>query len=145
MKALADEAPANLRCLVEYFDGTYVNGGALRSTPRFPPMIWNVHDATVHGRDRTNNQCESWNATFKSLVGHANPSLWTVVKCIDKDAHMVAADILRVQRGEPPSTRSKPGTKIHQARMKTLCEQYGKMEKTLQEFLCGVGEAIRMV
>ncbi|KAH3827978.1 hypothetical protein DPMN_129925 [Dreissena polymorpha] len=47
-----------------------------RTSPRFPPYVWNVHEATKLGEARTNNACESWNNGFKHLVGHANPSLW---------------------------------------------------------------------
>ena len=82
--------------------------------------------------------------SFKCLVGHANPSLWTVVKSIDKDARMVAANVLRCQRGEAPKKRSKKGSAALQQRMKTLCLQYVKKEKTMQQFLSAVGEAIRL-
>ena len=44
-----------------------------RQPPRFPPAIWNVHDATMQGEARTNNACEAWNNGFKHLVGHSNP------------------------------------------------------------------------
>ena len=144
MLLLAAEAPDNLKCIVEYFDENYVTGGPSRRAARFHPAIWNVHDATLQERARTNNQCEAWNMSFKCLVGHANPSLWTVVKSIDKDAHMVEVDVLRWQRGELPKKRSKKGSAALQKRMKTLCLQYVKKEKTMQEFLSAVGEAIRL-
>ncbi|KAH3692379.1 hypothetical protein DPMN_194829 [Dreissena polymorpha] len=47
-----------------------------RMPPRFTPDVWNVHEATNHGKARTNNACKNWNNDFKHLVGHANPSLW---------------------------------------------------------------------
>ena len=69
--------------LVDYFDSTYVNGAYLqlqqrRLRPRFPPPVWNVHEATINGTPRTNNQCEGWNNKFVHLVGHNHPS---VFKC----------------------------------------------------------------
>ena len=88
------EFSGQLSELVDYFDSTYVsssfrrinrpaataNGvvGMLclrRHQPLFPPVKWNVHVATLSGTDRTNNECESWNAAFNSLVGHPHPSL----------------------------------------------------------------------
>jgi hypothetical protein len=68
--------------LVDYFDVTYVSGGfrnirilptqaaaectvkLRRLNPFFPPVVWNVHDATLVGGARTNNLCESWNYGF---------------------------------------------------------------------------------
>ena len=44
-----------------------------RSPPMFPPVIWNVHDATVNGDASTSNMCEGWNNKFFNLVGHAHP------------------------------------------------------------------------
>ena len=97
---IREQTPDHLQCLVEYFDSNYANGSFRavntaygnmrfrRSSPRFPPPIWNVHSVTMSDQDRTNNQCESWNNAFKHLVGHSNPSIWTVVKCIEKDAKM---------------------------------------------------------
>jgi hypothetical protein len=46
---------------------------------KFPPSLWNVHDATLADKDRTNNLCESLNCGFASLVGHHHPSLWELV------------------------------------------------------------------
>jgi len=75
-----------------YFDAMYVRGTAcwlqrpvndssgnsvpvvhiLRSPPLFPPPTWNVHEATLSGTDRTNNQCEEWNWGFASVVSHCH-------------------------------------------------------------------------
>lgn len=92
--------------LVDYFDQTYVSGGyrrirvltaddipvirVRRMAADFAPEVWNVHDRTLQGLDRTNNQCEGWNTcnSFQSLVGHDNPSLQTAIDCIQKDQTM---------------------------------------------------------
>ena len=95
-------------------------------------------------QDRTNNQCESWNNAFKHLVGHSNPSIWTVVKCVEKDAKMVAGDILRCQCGEHLQKRVKKATKAHQQRMKSLCAQYISGAKSLEDFLDVLGQIIRI-
>ena len=53
-----------------------------RTAPRFQPAVWNVHDSTMAGRERTNNVCEGWNNGFGKLVGHKNPSIWTGTKYV---------------------------------------------------------------
>ena len=65
--------------LLDYFDSTYISGRLRQQNPAqnqavplvvrhsphmFPPVIWNVHDATVNGDARTNNMCEGWNNNF---------------------------------------------------------------------------------
>lgn len=156
MGALRDIAPEDVQGLIEYFDTTYVSGsirsvmgsnGTLkfrRTAPRFSPRTWNVHEATLHDAPRTNNQCEGWNNGFSHLVGHSNPSLWTVIHCLRKDAGLAEADILRVQRGEPAAKRKKKAAIAHQKRMKTLCEQYTSGQKTLAEFMVAIGQYIRI-
>ncbi|XP_025199555.1 uncharacterized protein LOC112597645 [Melanaphis sacchari] len=66
--------------LLLYFDKTYVNGtykrtttqsnglSFWRSSPIFPPYLWNVHNATKKNTGRTNNICEGFNNKFKTLV-----------------------------------------------------------------------------
>jgi len=73
--------PEEATDLVEYFERTYIgayrrvgNGQSetrikLRKTsPNFPPSVWNVRDATLNNGDRTNNICEGWNNRFSNLV-----------------------------------------------------------------------------
>ena len=71
-----------------------------RQPPRFPPAIWNVHDATIQGEVRTNNACEAWNNGFEHLVCHSNPSLWSVITCLQKDNAIMETDVFRHTRGE---------------------------------------------
>ena len=158
IKVLYDEAPEHLRCLVEYFDTNYVNGGfkvsqkrndplrarLRRIPPKFAPHVWNVHCTTLEGGDRTNNQCESFNNAFKQLVGCSNPSLWLVSECIWEDIRMVSIDIVRASRGVLPKKRIKKGTMIHQRQVKRLCEKYNNKEKNLQQFLKAIGKSIRI-
>ena len=77
-------------------------------------------------------------------MGHNNPSLWTVVKSIGKDATMVAAEILRCDLAEPTMKRVKKATKAHQQRLKLLCVQYVSGAKSLEEFLSCIGHVIRI-
>ena len=78
--------------LVDYFDqyvtGTFrrtgvprdvVYGAAIvcmrRIPPRYPPALWNVHQATLDDEPRTNNQCTGWNNRFTHLIGYQHPSV----------------------------------------------------------------------
>lgn len=151
-----------LQRLVKYFDVNYVNGpernirpsrrgrrsgGSNQRThnpPLFPPAVWNVYYATLQGRDRTNNQCESWNNCFRHIVGCKNPTLWRGISCLSDDMKDVAENILRNDRGQLPAKRSRGGTVSHQKTLKRLCKQRENGEKTIAGFLNAIGLCIRI-
>jgi len=155
MSHLRETAPDHLNTIVDYFDTNYVKGpyrsvmveGRLRfrrQPPRFPPAIWNVHDATIQGEARTNNACEAWNNGFKHLVGHSNPSLWSVITCLQKDNAIVETDVFRHTRGECIARRVRKGTLIHQKRMAKLCSKVASGSTSVVDFLEAVGRSIRL-
>ncbi|XP_052801333.1 uncharacterized protein LOC128232033 [Mya arenaria] len=156
MAYLKSQTTEVLEPVVDYFDRNYVNGpfrsvrsqtGGLifrRTQPRFEPATWNVNTATLNDEARTNNVCEAWNNGFRCLVGHVNPSLWTVISCFEKDAAMVEAEILRVQRGQPSKKPARKGTVRYQKTLKTLCQQLSNGQKTVEEFLQAIGGHIRL-
>lgn len=125
----------HLSNLLDYFDNTYVPGpyrsvmmksGVLRfhrTPPRFVPQIWNVHGATLHGQHRT-NICESWNNGFRVLVGHPNPSLLTILSCLQKHCSLMENEHSRYQFGQPAGTHVKTQTVTHEQKLKTLCQQF---------------------
>ena len=122
-------------------------GGVLRFRrvpPRFAPDTWNVHQATVTDGHRTNNVCESWNNGFKHLVGHKHPSIWTAINCLKKDSTLVQTENLQHQHGIQPAKRQRKKTVHHQKQMKELCNQLVEGQKTVSEFLCVVGQCIRL-
>lgn len=88
--------------------------------------------------------CESWNKAFKHLVGHSQPSLWTVINCLQKDASMVQTQILKHDMGQPEPKRKRKQTIIHQNRVKALCQQFDKGEKTMAQFLYAMSQCIRL-
>ena len=91
---------------------------------------------------RTNNMCQSWNNGFKHLVGNSNPSLWTVIACLQKDAALVEAEIYKHQQGQPAPKRVRRTTVEHQNRSKSLCQQFRPGEKSLEQFLITMGQCI---
>ena len=108
MAYIRETAPEERVPIIDYFDSNYVSGayravmgnGRMRfrrTPPRFELQMWNVHDATITNCDcaRTNNICESWNNGFKHLVGHSNPSLWSVIECLVKDNAETETEVYR--------------------------------------------------
>ena len=39
----------------------------------------------LKGEDSTNNQCETWNDTFRYLVGYSHPTIWAAIDALGKD------------------------------------------------------------
>ena len=70
--------------------------------PVYIPIIWHVHDMTVSGGSRTNNMCEAWNRSFSALVGHAHPTIWTLVEALCKDFSSVQGTKRFNQLVQPP-------------------------------------------
>ena len=157
MSFLQEQTPDHLRGLVDYFDATYVNGGLQpvrnkengnirfrRTLPLFAPAVWNVHEATIHQRDRTNNKSVGGNNGFKSLVGQETPSLWTVVDNIQKRSHVVGIDILKFNKGKLRAPKVNKRTKKHKQKLKEMCDQYATGGVTVPQFLNQIGKCIRI-
>ena len=149
LRTLCPDDPPEEAELLYYFDSTYVSGrlrqqnpaqnqavhmGLRRSPPMFPPAIWNVHDATVNGDARTNNMCEGWNNKFFNLVGHAHSSICRVIEWCQKEEAV----------GYPPVKRTQQKHVQLQERLQNLCRNPTTGQKTIAEFLCGVGWNIRL-
>ena len=164
LKYLRDNIPDvdRLEELLTYFDNTYVSGtirqrrrrihendGHLvvhlrRTPPLFPISTWNMYDETLNGDERTNNACESWNNSFRALVGHQHPSVWTLISALQQDQALVTTCILQDARGQPPTKRRKIHTEQHQKRLRNLCVDIRDGRKSVVETLRGFGHNIRL-
>ncbi|XP_029344063.1 uncharacterized protein LOC107885917 [Acyrthosiphon pisum] len=138
--------------LVEYFERTYIgsykrvgNGQSelrikmRKTSPHFPPSVWNVRDATLNNGDRTNNVCEGWNNRFSNLVNHKHPTIWTL---ITKMRHENAADETKVAQRQlgtigPPSKKKKKDI------LKHLCEEFDGGSRDIPNFLNAIANFIR--
>ena len=90
---------------------------------------------TLESRDRPNNECETWNNTFRYMFGGVKkPRLWNVIECLAQDAILVSAEVLQVELRRGHKKRVKTGTKKHQKRLNKLCLQYNRQQKTLSKF-----------
>ena len=148
-----------LQTLINYFDSTYVSGTVrkiqrpsngdglivrLRRIPAvFPPSLWNVHDATVNGKARTNNQCEGWNNGFAHMVGHSHPSVWVLIQALQQDQAMAEIFVIQCARGQPPVKRMKRSTAELQARLLKLCIAKRDGTKSTREVLRAIALTIR--
>ena len=122
MMYLKDHVPTDLEPLLDYFDATYVSGTY-----------------------RTNNHCESWNNSFKQLVGHSHPSVWQLITHLKEDESLMRTLIIQENRGQPPTKRVRKTTKDLQRRLLYLCEARKSGTKSVEDFLQGIGHCIRLI
>jgi len=150
-----------LHQLIDYFDATYVSGTVRRlrgpsnsrrfllrarrlPPPLFPPSVWNVHDATLAGRERTNNVCEGWNHAFANMVGHQHPSLLVLIGALQRDQALTATALLHDARGQPPAKRTKKSAHQQQQRLYKLCSDRRDGVKTVEATLRALGHCVRL-
>ena len=145
----------DLHQLLQYFDETYVTGNLRRVTsarssarlilcarriaPLFPPAVWKVYDATLTGRERTNNVCEGWNNAFATMVGHHHPSLCCLIGALQQDQAMVATALLQNARGQPPAKRCKRSVVQQQQRLHKLCCERSDGTRSVKDTLRALG------
>ena len=113
-------------------------------SPLFECEKWDVHEATLNGIGITNNICEGWNSGFQHLVGHKNPGLWHVIRCLQKDQQAAVVDIDKMRRGLADDRRIKKTSLKLQKRLKTLCEDFNAGKLDLGAFLYAVGHCIKL-
>ncbi|KAL8587591.1 hypothetical protein ACOMHN_045280 [Nucella lapillus] len=105
------------------------------TVPQFPPSIWNVNTATLADESRTNNICEAWNNSFRQLVGHHHPGVWTTIECLRMDQALTATKLTQAERGEPLRKKQKRGIQQSQIRLRTLCQEFAAGTRSLELFL----------
>ena len=146
----------DLHQLLQYFDETYVTGSLRRVSSarssarlilralRIPPAVWNVYDATLTGRERTNNVCEGWNNAFATMVGHHHPSLWCLIGALQQDQAMVATALLQNARGQPPAKRCKHSVVQQQQRLYKLCCERRHGTRSVKDTLRALGHCVSL-
>ena len=105
--------------------------------------MWNVHQVTLDGEQRTNNLCEAWNSRIEHLCGVSHPSVWKLLHLVKADSVQVSTTLLNVSRGERPRRRVKRVYVRLQARLRQLCVDGNKGTETVEEFLRDAGHNIR--
>lgn len=76
----------SVRQLLAYFEGTWMGEKARDSTrpPKFPPSLWNVSEAVMNDRSRTNNSVEAWHNAIRTCVG-TNGNVYNFVEFLQKE------------------------------------------------------------
>ena len=161
LEFLRNNTPEGMEPLLNYFDATYCTGTyrriqrhapdgdgqdaimLRRIAPLFPPQIWNVHQVTIDGEQRTNNLCEAWNHRIEHLCGVSHPSVWKLIHWLKADSAHVSTTLLNAARGEPPRKHVKRVYTQLQSRLHQLCVDRRDGNKTVEEFLRGAGHNIR--
>ena len=157
IRSLHNTCPAEAVELLSYFDSNYVTRtyrpgrrnqqdafNLRRIPPRFPPMLWNVHVATLNAEARTNNLCEGWNCQFYHLVGHHHPSIWRCILSLQKEEATVSAILACNVIGEPPKKKKVRVFIQMQQRLKSQVTDYNNGSKTMEQFLQGLSHNIRL-
>ena len=150
LRHVRDNMPdvAGLDDLLAYFDETYVRGTSRRVrcsyNPPYPPPVWNVHDATISGTERTNNACEDWNSGLATLLGHQYPSVFQLVGVLQQDAALAETAMIQDARGRAPAKRQQPAAQLHQRRLRQLCCDVRDGRMTVSETLHELGHCIRL-
>ena len=80
-----------------------------RLQPLFPRQVERARGYSK-GTDRTNNEYESWNAAFNSLVGHPHPSLWVLIQALQRDQALTSHALDQSARQQQPAKRVKRST-----------------------------------
>jgi len=140
-----------LEPLLAYFDSTYCSSThrrvrrpaddeqyvviLRRSPPLFTPAMWNVHQVTPDGEQRTNNLCGAWNCRNEHLCGVCHPSVWKLLHWLKADSAQVSTTLFNASRGELPRRRVKRVYVKLQARLYQLCVDRSEGTKTVEEFL----------
>jgi hypothetical protein len=153
---LQNNTPPMLADLLAYFDTTYMYGSGplcavrqaaanaqqvpivrmVRVAPTFPRIIWNVHEATMQGTDRTNNKYEGWNNGFTQLVGQHHPPIFRAIEALRLDAALSVKAILQDQQGHRISFhKATHQFRQHENQLQVLCERLTHNEIDLPNFL----------
>lgn len=148
---IVDLAPEATDELLKYVDNTYVRGkknqGRRKAeAPRYPPEMWNVHEAVLNEEKRTNNQVEGWHNKFRHLVGSCHPSIWNFIEAIKTEQD--SNEKLRVQilggHSNIQATVSRKAVQMEK-RLKTIVINYSnyKEEGKIPVFLKAISLCLK--
>lgn len=94
----------NVDDFFNYWEESYM-GSKTRSgwsAPRFPPMIWNLHDAVINNLPKTTNGLEAYHSGLRKAVP-LNGTLWSLIDALIGNEAKVSAkrieDLFNCQAG----------------------------------------------
>lgn len=146
---LRQHVPDNFVPIYEYFEKNYVKGHIGRNgrplPPRYPPYLWNVHQAVLDGDSRTNNVSEGWHNRFQQLVLKSHPNFYTFLRELfkeQKDTEVMLQQLAigqRIKKTQPFKHRRKEENIFAIVRN---FQEYFRLENVM-EFLKNVGIYIK--
>jgi hypothetical protein len=94
-----------LNNLVAYFEKTFIgekkknrNGTTTRKAPLFEHKLWNLNKRVASKLPRTNNNVESWNKAFSSMLC-AHPKIYKLIQKLMTEQRNSEAIIIRINTG----------------------------------------------
>ncbi|PSN31746.1 hypothetical protein C0J52_24469 [Blattella germanica] len=102
-RTVLQEIPIEMIDFAKYFENTYIAVRARGRRPaaeaRFPPIMWNQFQATRSNEPRTNNSTEAWHNRFQTIVGKNHPSLYKLIRNLQKEESDIQTMIQEVDVG----------------------------------------------
>ena len=135
-EALADTFEEDELELMSYFETTWIGGVVgrrhRRTAARFPAAMWNVVGRHFTLSTRTTNALEAFHHSFTSLVACQHPSIWVLLKSLQRQQALTDNMLSNIAQGETklPGTRER----ARNARIATHVSAYDRSdpEKTLR-------------
>ena len=88
---------------------------------------------------RTNNVCESFNKTFSSVVGHANPTIYNFLSAVQMEQASTEGKIKAFHHGKLPDKRKKTYEE-KDAAFKSLVSRYYTYKNNVFQYLDELAE-----
>ena len=89
--------------LLDYFERTWI-AGLIGRVARYPPASWNQTDRVKTNFNRTKSYCESFNKTFSSVVGRAQPTIYNFLSAAHFEQASTEGKISSYRSGVYPPT-----------------------------------------
>ncbi|KAK3913903.1 FLYWCH-type zinc finger-containing protein 1 [Frankliniella fusca] len=130
---LREVIPDTLLNIVDYFDDTYVRGRRLRgqrraARPRYAPELWNQHRAALRGEPRTNNLTEGWHRRFNTLVGKDHPSVYALIKELQKEQGNSERQMADLELGKVVKAPQRLKYRMVTERLQRISSRYEEMK-----------------
>jgi hypothetical protein len=116
--------PAEGQPIINYFEDTYVGraGRRNRRPASFSPAQWNVHDRTLNGQQRTNNEIEGWHRGFQVTCGTL-PNIYRFIDAIKKQQGIHNFDVAQLAAGQAVPPKNKRYADISR-RIQSIVQDY---------------------
>ena len=149
---LRDDAPDALLPVLDYFENTYVNGSPRRGRraavpPRYPPPLWNQHEAARNKSHRSNNASEGWHNRFRVVVGKHHPDLYSALTEIQKEQADTEIALAELSLGRRVKQAPRRKWVELNTRIQNISEQYEtyKDNNEVLAYLKAIGHNIALI